>query len=79
MRHYNDSAVIKTKAINNVLGQMFPDVTPKLYAVKTHKKIIYYRQFWMLMFKSDKFSPKQFRQEYEKQEMAGDIWTYKWF
>lgn len=64
MRHYNDSTVINAKAIKNVLGQIFPDETPKLYAVKAHRSLVYYRSFWILMFNSDKFSLKQFREEY---------------
>lgn len=30
------------------------------------------------MFMSDKFSPKQFREEYLEQDMAGDSGTYEW-
>lgn len=41
MRQYNDSAVIKAKAIKDVLGQMLPNETPKLYAVKAHRKILF--------------------------------------
>lgn len=41
MRQYNDSAVIKAKAIKNVLRQPFPDERPRLHAVKAHRKILF--------------------------------------
>lgn len=41
MRHYNDSAIIKARAIKNASGQAFPAGTQKLYVGKIPRKILF--------------------------------------
>lgn len=67
MRHYNNSAIREAKATKNALEQAFPAETRELCVLKApikKKSLAYYRQFWVLMFKNDKFSLEQFREKY---------------